>query len=49
MDSEEDLLARVMAAAYVALPGIDDQVNQNMVCRYRVCVDVTGRHIELFL
>ncbi|KAJ8897575.1 hypothetical protein PR048_002924 [Dryococelus australis] len=47
-ESEEDLLARIMAAAYLGLPGIGDRVYQNMVRGYRVCVDVTGRHIEPF-
>ena len=45
MESEEDLLARVIAAAYVGLPGIGYSVYQNMVRRYRVCVEVAGRHI----
>ena len=39
-----------MAAAYVELPGIGDRVYQNMVrSRYRVCVQVAGRHVESFL
>ncbi|KAJ8886349.1 hypothetical protein PR048_012560 [Dryococelus australis] len=38
-----------MAAADLGLPGIGDRVYQNMVRRYRVCVDVTGHHIEPFL
>ena len=46
---EEDLLAWVMAAADVALQGIGDCVYENMICRYRVCVEVTGHHIEPFL
>ena len=37
MESEEDLLARVMAAADVGLPSIGDRVYQNMV---RVCAEV---------
>ena len=32
-----------------ALPGIGDRVLQHMVRRYRVSVEVTGRHIESFL
>ncbi|KAJ8878367.1 hypothetical protein PR048_018944 [Dryococelus australis] len=38
VESEEDLLARVMAAADLGRPGIGDRVYQNMVRRYRVCV-----------
>ena len=49
VESEEDLLAQVMAAADVGLPGIGDRVYQNMVRTYCVCVEVTGRHIECFL
>ena len=49
MESEEDLLAQVIAAAEVGLPGICDRVYQNMVCRYHVCVKVAGRHIVTFL
>ena len=49
MDSEEDLLARVMAATDDGLQGIGDRAYENMVCRYRVCVEVAGRHIEPFL
>ncbi|KAJ8885964.1 hypothetical protein PR048_012170 [Dryococelus australis] len=49
VESEEDLLARIMAAADLGLPGIGDRVYQKMVLRYRVCVDVTGRHIDPFL
>ena len=40
VESEEDLLAWVMAAADVVLPGIGDRVYQNMVQKYRVCVEV---------
>ena len=49
VDSEEDLLARVMAAADIGKKGIGDRVYENMVRRYRVCVEVAGRHIEPFL
>ena len=49
VDSEEDLLARVMAAANVGLPGIGDRVDKNTVCRYCACVEVAGHHIESFL
>ena len=49
VDSEEDLLARIMAAADVGLPDIGDHVYQNMLRRYRVCVEVADRHTELFL
>ena len=49
VDSEEDLLARIMAAADVGLQGIGDHVYQNMVRRYRVCVEVADRHIEPLL
>ena len=49
MESEEDLLARVMAAADVGLAGVGDRVYQNMLRRYGVCVEVNGRHIEPFL
>ncbi|KAJ8874539.1 hypothetical protein PR048_025399 [Dryococelus australis] len=46
---KEDLLAWIMAAADLGRPGIGDRVyHQSMVRRYRVCVDVTGRHIEPF-
>ncbi|KAJ8866309.1 hypothetical protein PR048_032152 [Dryococelus australis] len=48
VESEEDLLAQIMAVADLGLPGICDCVYQNMVHRYRVCVDVAGRHIEPF-
>ena len=46
---EEDLLAWVKAVADVGLQGIGDHVNENMVCRYRVYVDVVGCHINAFL
>ena len=49
VDSEEDLLARVIAAADVGLPRVGDRVYENMVRRYRVCVEVAGRHIVPFL
>ena len=44
VDSKEDLLSQVVAAA-----DIGDRVHENMVCRYRVCVEVVCRHIEPFL
>ena len=34
VDSEKNLLARVMAAADVGLQDTGDRVNENMVCRY---------------
>ena len=37
---------RVMAAAVVGEPRIGDSVYLNMVRRYRICVDVDGRHFE---
>ena len=40
---------RVMSVTDVGLPGISDCVYQNMVQKYRVRVEVAGRHIELFL
>ena len=46
VESVEELLARVMAAVYVGLPGIGDQ---NMVRRYRDCVEIAGSHMEPFL
>ena len=46
--SEEDLLALVMAAAVVGEPRIGGRVYQKMVQRYRICVDVGGRHIGPF-
>ncbi|KAJ8866390.1 hypothetical protein PR048_032233 [Dryococelus australis] len=46
VESEEDLLARIMAAEELGLPGIGDRVYRNMVRRYHVCVDLAGRHIE---
>ena len=49
VDSQEDLLARVMAATFVGLQDIGDRVYENMVRRYRVYVEVAGRHIEHFL
>ncbi|KAJ8898072.1 hypothetical protein PR048_003432 [Dryococelus australis] len=49
VESEVDLLARIIAAADLGLPGIGDRVYQNMVHMYRVCVDVAGRYIESFL
>ena len=49
VESEEDLLARIMTAAHVGLPGIGDRAFQDMVRRYRVCVEVTGRHIDPFM
>ena len=49
VESEEDLLARVMAAADVGGPEIDDRVYHNMIRRYRICVEVGGRHIEPLL
>ncbi|KAJ8866211.1 hypothetical protein PR048_032054 [Dryococelus australis] len=38
VESEEGLLARIMAAADLGRPRIGDRVYQNMVHRYRVCV-----------
>ena len=49
MGTEEELLTRVMTAVDVELPGIGDQVYQDIVRRYRVCVEVAGRHIERLL
>ena len=49
VESEEDLLARVMAAENVTLPGIGDRVYKNMVRRYRECAEVPGRHIDPLL
>ena len=49
VESEEDRLARVMAAVDVGLTAIGDHVYQNTVRRYRVCVEVAGRHIKPFL
>ena len=43
VESQNDLLAQVMAAAGVGLSGIGDHVYQNMICRYCVCVEVAGR------
>ncbi|KAJ8878129.1 hypothetical protein PR048_022596 [Dryococelus australis] len=48
VESEEELLARVMAAVDLGRPGIGDRVYQNMARRYCVCVDVASRHIEPF-
>ena len=45
VESKEDLLVRVLAAAAVGLQGSGDRVYHNMV---RVCVEVAGRHIEPF-
>ncbi|KAJ8872168.1 hypothetical protein PR048_025770 [Dryococelus australis] len=47
--SVEVLLAWIRSATDLGLPGIGDRVYQNMVRRYRVCVDVSGRHIEPLL
>ena len=44
VESEENLLARVMAAADVG-----DRVYYNMIFRYRACVEIAGRHIEPLL
>ena len=49
MDSEEGLLARVMAASNFEMQGIGDREYKNMVRTYRVCVEVAGRHIKPFL
>ncbi|KAJ4429528.1 hypothetical protein ANN_21697 [Periplaneta americana] len=46
---EEDLLVQIMAIADIGLPDIGDRVYRNMVRRYRVCVEVAGRHIKPFL
>ena len=46
MESEEYLLARVMAAPNVELPGIGDRVYHNIARRYHVCVEAAGRYIE---
>ncbi|KAJ8866693.1 hypothetical protein PR048_032554 [Dryococelus australis] len=48
VEPEEELPVRVMAAADLGRPVIGDCVYQNMVRRYRVCVDVAGRYIEPF-
>ena len=39
----DDLLARVTAAVDVGLQGTGDRVYENMLRRYRVCVEVAGR------
>ena len=49
VESEEDQLVRVTAAADVGLPVIGYHAYQNIVRRYRVIVEVTGRHNELLL
>ena len=49
VDSGEDLVARIMAAADVRVQDIYDHVYENVVRRYRVCVEVAGRLIELFI
>ena len=49
VDSEEELLVRVMAAADVGLQGVGDRVSGDMVRRYRVCVEATGHQSEPFL
>ncbi|KAJ8884525.1 hypothetical protein PR048_016382 [Dryococelus australis] len=48
LESEEALLVWIIAATDIGLLGIGDRVYQNMVRRYRVRVDVAGRHIEPF-
>ena len=40
--------ALVMAVADVGLQGISDRVYETMVSRYRVCIEVAGRHMESF-
>ena len=49
VDSKEELLTRIMAAADVGIQCNDDRVYEIMVRRYSVCVEVAGRHIEIFL
>ena len=49
VETEEDLLVRVMAAADVGLPSISDRVYQNMVHKHRVCVEVAGRHVAILV
>ena len=49
VDSEEDLLAQVMAAMDVGLQGIGDCVYENMVRRYHARVEIADHHIEPFL
>ncbi|KAJ8874554.1 hypothetical protein PR048_025417 [Dryococelus australis] len=49
VESEEELLARIVAAGDLGIPGVSGRVRQNMIRRYRVCVDVADRHIEPFL
>ena len=49
MELEDDLLTRIMASADVWLLDIRDHVYENMVLRYRVCVEVAGHHTEPFL
>ena len=51
VESEEDQLARVMAAADIGtlrcwLSSVSEHGTSR---RYRVCVEVAGRHIEPFL
>ena len=48
-DSEEDLMAWIMAEADIGLQDIGDRVYENMVRRYRVYVEVAGCHIKPFL
>ena len=49
LESEEDLLARIMAASDDGVRSIGDHVYQNKVRSYTVCDEVAGRHIEPFL
>ena len=51
VESEEDLLARIMAAAQEIqeTPGIFERVYENMLRRCNVCIELGGRHIEQLL
>lgn len=51
VETEEDLVARVMAAAYIIkhTPGLMGRVYDNMLRRYTLCNDHQGRHVEPLL
>ena len=51
VQSEEDLLARVLAAAesIQQTPGFVDRVYGNMRRRYTLCNEQQGRHVEQLL
>ena len=51
VETEEDFVERVLAAADIIkhTPGLMGRVYDNLLCRYMLCNDHQGRHLEPLL